>query len=690
MKEQIYQRLVNRNPGIQKRYQKIRQTKTGVGGRAYAWTALIGMNIAAKFGKKFYMDPPQKLPVDQSESALTQRETPAEFAAKLAKYDVISFDVFDTLIFRPFGEPTDLFFFVGERLGYLDFENIRKNMEWRARQLAHENRDTYEIALDDIWNEIEEQVGIPKAVGMPIEIELELEYCFGNPYMLQVVKHLKQKGKTVICTSDMYLPKDVIRQMVEKSGYKGIDRFFVSCEDGGSKSEGSLYEIVKKTFGENLKYVHTGDHYAADVEKAKKAGFDANHYPNVNATGNYYRSYEMSIITGSMYRGILNTHLRNGLYKFSQEYEVGYNYGGLFVLGYCQWIHDYVHRNNIDKILFLARDGDILSRAYAKMYPEEADSDHIQYVYWSRLAATKMGAKYFKFDYFRRFIDHKVGQKYTLKKILGSMELDDMLPDLCKYLPNFMEEMMNSKKLFGINESVKTNIRKEAQVTEDTELTQQNGWLIREYLIAHWDEVLAHYTEQNEAGRQYYAKAVEGCKKVVAVDIGWAGSGAVVLSHLVEKEWNLDCEIIGLIAGTNSLCNFEPNMSEPLFYSGKLVSYMYSQEHNRDIWYRHNPGLGHNLVWEMLLESAQPTFKKFGLKDGQVTFEFGRKDGNPKGIEDIQKGILDFIDDAYERHLADRNISGSDVYCAVVMTKDYNAEYSKKINESFEQATNVE
>ena len=68
----------------------------------------------------------------------------------------------------------------------------------------------------------------------------------------------------------------------------------------------------------------------------------------------------MSAITGSMYRGIVNAHLHNGLNEYSMEYEFGFVYGGLFVLGYCQFIHEYVQTHHIDKILFLARDGDIL------------------------------------------------------------------------------------------------------------------------------------------------------------------------------------------------------------------------------------------------------------------------------------------------------------------------------------------
>ena len=79
---------------------------------------------------------------------------------KLSEYDIISFDIFDTLIFRPFSEPTDLFYFIGERLGYLDFKRIRTEMEFKARQAAYKREKTYEICLRDIWELLNDEAGI--------------------------------------------------------------------------------------------------------------------------------------------------------------------------------------------------------------------------------------------------------------------------------------------------------------------------------------------------------------------------------------------------------------------------------------------------------------------------------------------------------------------------------------------------
>ncbi|MGN0432256.1 MAG: HAD family hydrolase [Lachnospiraceae bacterium] len=691
----IYQLLVNRVPVIQKKYHSLRQQKRGPGGRVYAWTALIGMNVKSLVCKKkyeelfYYPDKDKKLPKERSESSLSKRETPKAFAERLKQYDVISFDVFDTLVLRPFAAPTDLFFLVGEKLNYLDFERIRKEMEWRARQKAKEQTGLYEVTLEQIYEELEMQAGVPKEKGMQAEIETETELCFGNPYMLEVFKYLKNCGKKIICTSDMYLPREVIQQMVEKCGFKegsesaGISEYFISCECCATKTGGSLFERVRDTFGPYKKYIHIGDHPVSDVEWAQKSGFATEFYQNVNIAGMPYRAEDMSIITGSIYRGIVNAHIHNGLHEYSQEYELGFIYGGLFVLGYCQWIHEYVQAHQIDKILFLSRDGDILHQVYTTLYPGESGEGKTEYVYWSRLAAVKMSARYYKYDYFRRFIDHKVNQDYTLEAIFKSMEIEDMLEAMCTGFPNFAEKLLVSDAVFGKSERMIRDVRREAKLTPDSKLTDQNAWLIKEYLITHWEEVLAHYEEQLIAGKLYYEKVLAGCKRVVAVDVGWAGSGAVALNHIVNDIWHLNCEVIGLLAGTNTVHNAEPNMSEPQLQSGKLVSYMYSQGHNRDIWKWHDAAKGHNLGIELLCSSAQGSLRGFYPKAGQMgaqedgssgegkelfELQFKEPDVDAWVVEEIQRGIRDFVKYAkdFSCLLGQSNMKmrmlGSDVY----------------------------
>ena len=668
MRIELYNALVNRVPGIKSRYQTLRKKVSGAG-RIRCWAALLWWNASyyifcrkAAFEQTYQTAMEKKQwEVSRSESACSRRESPGELAERLSSYDVISFDVFDTLIFRPFSAPTDLFFQVGHRLGYPDFVRIRKEMEWKAREKKFQTMQTREVTLYDIWDLMEAETGLPKELGMQTEWECEKQYCFANPYMKEVVHRLRKQDKKIIITSDMYLREVMIRELLESCGYEPFDGYLVSCEYGVSKGDGGLYQQVKEQFGASLSYVHVGDNAYSDQKKAKEAGFGSVSYKNVNDAGDAYRSEDMSVITGGMYRGLVNTKLHAGIETYSKAYELGFVYGGLFVTGYCQFIHQQAKLRQVDQILFLSRDGDILKKVYDRLYPKEQTS----YVYWSRKAATKLTADHFRYDYFRRFLYHKMNQGYILEQIFSSMELSDLLPGFVR----------------------------ETKITPDTVLNEREADACKSYLLAHWSDVLALYDKESRAGKAYYEKILTGCSRALAVDIGWAGSGAIALQYLCTQVWHLDCEITGVVAGTNTCHNAEPDTSETFLQSGQLISYLYSQRENRDLWKFHDLNQDHNLYLELLLCSPTPTFAGFGFdREGNVDLKFGKMDENTSGMKEIQEGILDFAA-AWNKHFgADHGfaqISGRDAYAPLIVMLNHK-KYLEEVDQMFHLHANVE
>ena len=678
LRMKVYAVLVNRVPAIRRRYHDIREQDRSRTGRICAWCALIGMNIAWIFGKRrFGIDPlnpdkDKKAVVGVSESSLSRREPPVEFAGRLMQYDVISFDIFDTLIFRPFSKPSDVFFLLSEKLDYPDLMRIRQEMEAKARALKWKTEGHGEITLAEIWEVMERECGIDKAAGMQLEIDTESEVCFANPYMSEVFRHLKDCGKKIIAVSDMYLSADVIKCIVENCGFEGINKYYVSCEYRMSKGDGRLYQLVMDDLGKALRYIHTGDNQYSDINKARAVGWSVEYYRNVNKAGALYRAEDMSVITGSVYRGMVNAHIHNGLYEYNREYELGFIYGGIFVQGYCRFIHEYTRTHEIDKILFLSRDGDILNQVYSMLYPEESENGRTEYVYWSRLAATKMGAGYFKYDYFRRFLYHKVNQGYTLLSVFRKMEIEDMLDACIAYL----------------NENTEDNTI-QGKYHSESILTDRFTEHVKEFLIGNWEEVLEHYEEQLEAGKMYYETVLQGCKKVAAVDVGWAGSGAVVLDHIVNHIWKMECEVIGILAGTNTIHNVEPDMSEAQLVSGKLVSYLFSQEHNRDIWKLHDIGCGHNIFWEILLGSPTKSFCGFEKAgNGYGLLYNNTSEGQAEKWQNLQKGIKKWIS-ICGNQFNNRNISGRDVY-ACMRNVISDSEFMNMIGDEFKLNINLD
>lgn len=653
MIDKIYDVLVNQVPGIREKYKKKREQTEGLH-RSSAWMYLLHLNVSYHIFRNHKIGTSEKYPYYESkklysggsESSLSKRISPQDFAKELSQYDVVSFDVFDTLIFRPFSSPADLFYALGDELAYMDFKRIRMEMEWKAREKKYKKEHHYEVDLKEIYETLSEETGIDAGTALEKEVELEYRFCFANPYMKQVVEQLRHLKKRIIITSDMYLNTGYIKTLLEKCDYGSFDAYYVSCDIRKSKSTGNLYDEVRRQEERagsrtGLTFIHVGDNVIADVKNAKDHGFAARHYMNVNEAGMKYRPEDMSCITGSVYRGLVNAHIHNGLHEYSREYEYGYIYGGLFVTGYCQFIHDHVHRKKTDRILFLARDGDVLIKAYKMLYPEDAEM--CRYVYWSRLAATKMAAQYFKYDYFRRFLYHKVNQGYTLEKILETMELEDMLSDL----------------------------EKETGLAPEVKLTDKNVEKIKAFLMDSWEWVLEHYSEQLEAGRLYFSEILEGCGSAVAVDIGWAGSGAIALNHIVNHVWKMNCSITGIIAGTNSAANAEPDATETFLQTGKLVSYMYSQRENRDLWKFHDPGKNHNLYWEALLDAPHGSLKGFFFdKLGEIRYELKILNIDVEKIREVQKGVLYFVK-IYKKYIINDKkifgIYGRDSYSPVLL-----------------------
>lgn len=662
-KDAFYHLCVRRVPQIRTVYEGYVDThkQEHRRSRLKSWMLLLRLNLNYYLFRKvpeFIQTNEERgeIKVNISESYLSKRETPEQLCQTLSQYDVISFDIFDTLIFRPFALPEDLFYILEEKQNYLDFKRLRMYAEWKARERKKKNFGTYEVTLYDIYDYLEEYIGIEAKSGAELEFETELELCYANPYMKQVVTQLIQQGKTVIVMSDMYLTKDLIEKLLYHCGYSGFAELFVSCDQGLSKYEGTLYSLVKKKFGKQKTYIHVGDNPNSDQKRAKENDFDVYFYQNVTEAGIPQRSSCMSYLVGSAYKGIVNSHFHNGIKQYSMAYEYGFACGGLFVLGYCMFVHRYAQTNGIDKVLFLARDGEILKKVYDQLFP----GNNSEYVYWSRMAAVKLTAYRFRYDFFRRFIYHRINTDITLKQAVQAMELESVFSVQFTKRPEFWKRKLDDK----------------------------GAKLLETLLLEKWEQILEVYEEQSKAAKQYFQQILKGCQKVCAVDVGWAGSGAISLSTLVEQKWQIPCRVYGMIAGTNTPHNAEPDASEALLQSGRLVSYLFSHSFNRDALYHHNPKLDHNVYFEFLLSSCEGSLKGFCFDEsGKPTFRFGKPEtANHKVVLDIQQGILDFIQ-RYQNHFKKYpylfDISGSDAYMPFQLA----ASYPQYFNQIFDQCT---
>lgn len=128
---------------------------------------------------------------ERSRVKLCQKTVPHTYGKKFLVNDIISFDIFDTLILRPFDDPKSLFFLLGEKNKCPGFKRYRELAEKLARQEAFEKNGTYEVTLRDIYEKLSRFVLLDIDKAMQYEIETELDLCFVNPYMKEIFLQAK-------------------------------------------------------------------------------------------------------------------------------------------------------------------------------------------------------------------------------------------------------------------------------------------------------------------------------------------------------------------------------------------------------------------------------------------------------------------------------------------------------------------
>jgi HAD superfamily hydrolase (TIGR01549 family) len=200
-----------------------------------------------------------------------------KFEANIDWFDIISFDVFDTLISRKVNNPADIFSLVEKKTGKKGFAKKRIMAEYFARK---KKKDSEDVSFDDIYNELKDRnIEFLKQS----EINEELNSCYRNKNGYRLYELACKKDKIIIVVSDMYLPSHIISSILFNAGYSNVGKIFVSNEYRKCKWTGHLFSAVLDELKiDNEKIMHIGDNYNADVIGAKKAGIIGLHFPSRN------------------------------------------------------------------------------------------------------------------------------------------------------------------------------------------------------------------------------------------------------------------------------------------------------------------------------------------------------------------------------------------------------------------------
>ena len=319
-----------------------------------------------------------------------------------------SFDIFDTCLTRTVAYPVDLFFEVGEvalKNGWIvispkEFADCRIAAEGSAR-LSTSSR---EITLAQIYQQLGSDLGLTSQVIAEIQkTELLIEGHSLRPIIetKSRIARAREEGRQILFLSDMYVPATFLVELLKKHDfYQESDVLLVSGEVGHNKGNGGLFQHARNLLKQEIAdWTHFGDNLRADVEAPRRLGIQAEHFPS-----GLLNRYELRICPRAQsksklpgrdnWRSRLAASMRLARLAKPPEltpqekviWDTGANLAGPLFFGYVKWLLDEARKRKLERIYFVARDGQILLKIAETLQSLQQTSIDCRYLYGSRHA----------------------------------------------------------------------------------------------------------------------------------------------------------------------------------------------------------------------------------------------------------------------------------------------------------------
>ena len=241
----------------------------------HALERTVGLLAEKNDYKQFYYNPPtSQFTLDKSYIFINYHKPPEQLFNEVRNFDVVSFDIFDTVLRREYTEPEYAKLKLGQYLTDLDmvsnpqaFVTLRNKVEFEIRKAKEFKGDVSIVEvykkLAETWSCEEEQA----FEYMHIEFSLDLEQVRAKDEMVELVYRLVELGREIWFVSDIYYTEQQVVAMLKKIGMTIPYRLFVSSELGLRKDNGTMWQHIKNRLSEaKLNHIHIGDNVRADAQ----------------------------------------------------------------------------------------------------------------------------------------------------------------------------------------------------------------------------------------------------------------------------------------------------------------------------------------------------------------------------------------------------------------------------------------
>ncbi len=301
-----------------------------------------------------------------------------ELKDKIDQADIVSFDIFDTLIMRKIFSPEDVFRLLGEKIKAelkldCNITGIRAQVAAKCGPFA---------TINEIYEKIKKQIDLTdKNISdiMQLEKKTDMDLCIARKDIAELYEYCIEFGKEVYLISDMYYTLQDIKRLLDKCGLSVIDdrHIWISCEKKKDKISGSLWKEYSSVVGKNAKCIHIGDNKIGDIENSKKYGINSYYVmsgkdmlmnsslselaANVNTVSD---SICLGLVIAKLFNSPFALCSTNGKVSYDDSEIYGYCVYGPLLEKFLIWLYYNSRKDGIDKLLFFARDGYFLEKDY--------------------------------------------------------------------------------------------------------------------------------------------------------------------------------------------------------------------------------------------------------------------------------------------------------------------------------------
>lgn len=545
-----------------------------------------------------------------------------------AAIEWFSIDVFDTVTTRAVAAPADVFLVVGERVrdavatSPAEFARLRREAEAALRRRLPAGGDVSLLAIhEELLTRLPRSAAVLGARGLA-ELESEAEVELARPWQpgLHLLDAWRGRAKFLGFVSDMYLPSDTVRRILVAAGaWREGDALYVSSEEQATKASGRLFELLARRHGIALeRWLHFGDQAEADVAVPRRLGMRSMAVRRPAASRRTREAFG-----GIGDPGVRSLRLEACLRQAAgaapaecdmqrrEIWRLGAHVLGPTVAWYAHEVLHEAEKAGLQNLWFLARDGEIVSKAAAILNANGRFAGRLHYVLASRRALHLASLAEFDAEAERWILANPTS--CTAEGVARRLGIEGPLRD------QFIERL-----------------RPACQPQEPIAGRQANVWdVVRSPPFG--DAVLDIAREQRRAC-QAYLSSISAPDSLGVVDIGWHANLQCSLQILLERE-----DITGFYLG---LLGRNPRVP---------------QKQVRPLLFRPNVDsdrlLGAGIsVLEMLFAGSHPGLVRYGFDDsgraiGVLADAASWERQLRWGVPELQGGALDAVRRLVEERL---------------------------------------